>query len=118
EFGDSVRVEWAKSRARWLRWDEEVKKLCDEMRCVLTFLEWEAAKWLSLVGTRSDLSPLVSAGMDAYAKKQAWQRRKLARRFAVMWWPTLELHDLPRQWPAQYLQSQSQPLSHPPNPPV
>ncbi|KZT31902.1 hypothetical protein SISSUDRAFT_994602, partial [Sistotremastrum suecicum HHB10207 ss-3] len=107
EFGDSVRVEWAKSRARWLRWDEEVQRLCEEMRCVLAFSDWEAARWLSLVGSRPDLPPDVQRGVDAYARKQASLLRDQAQYFANMWLPILHLHDLPRKWPAHYLLSTS-----------
>ncbi|KIJ89975.1 hypothetical protein K443DRAFT_55668, partial [Laccaria amethystina LaAM-08-1] len=39
---ESVRIEWAKARARYLRWSEEVQLLKEEMRRVRKTLEWEA----------------------------------------------------------------------------
>jgi hypothetical protein len=38
-------VEWAKSRARAMRWSEELRLLEEEMRRVLVFLEWDANVW-------------------------------------------------------------------------
>ncbi|KAG0691527.1 hypothetical protein DFH29DRAFT_1010861 [Suillus ampliporus] len=40
---DGVRIEWCKSRARALRWSEEVELLREEMRRVLQFFAWQAA---------------------------------------------------------------------------
>ncbi|KAG1871548.1 hypothetical protein F4604DRAFT_1881169 [Suillus subluteus] len=42
---DSLRVEWCKAWARAHWWEEEVQLLCEEMRCVLAFLEWQAGWW-------------------------------------------------------------------------
>ncbi|KAG2028626.1 hypothetical protein BDR03DRAFT_818726, partial [Suillus americanus] len=42
---DGVRVEWCKSRARALRWAEEVDLLQEEMRRVLQFFNWQANWW-------------------------------------------------------------------------
>ncbi|KAG1814844.1 hypothetical protein EV424DRAFT_1473281 [Suillus variegatus] len=41
---DSLHVEWCKARARAHRWEEEVQLLCEEMRHVLSFFEWQA-RW-------------------------------------------------------------------------
>ena len=42
EFNDSMRVEWAKSRARMMRWKEELLIVQEEMRRVLVYLRWRA----------------------------------------------------------------------------
>ncbi|KAG1845839.1 hypothetical protein F4604DRAFT_1884248 [Suillus subluteus] len=40
---DGVRIEWCKTRARALRWSEEVELLREEMRRVLQFFAWQGA---------------------------------------------------------------------------
>ena len=39
-FDDSMRVEWAKTKAWCTRWEEEVVLIEEEMRRVIVFLEW------------------------------------------------------------------------------
>ncbi|KAJ7138991.1 hypothetical protein C8R44DRAFT_606318 [Mycena epipterygia] len=41
----ALRVEWSRAKARKSRWDEEVELLCEEMRRVMRYLEWEAMTW-------------------------------------------------------------------------
>ncbi|KAG1869682.1 hypothetical protein C8R48DRAFT_746879 [Suillus tomentosus] len=41
-LNDAMRVEWAKARARSLRWSEEVLLLKEEMRRVRQYLDWRA----------------------------------------------------------------------------
>ena len=41
----AVRIEWAKARARFLRWMEEVMLLKEEMQWVRKTLEWRAMWW-------------------------------------------------------------------------
>jgi hypothetical protein len=45
ELCDALRVEWCKSRARAMRFTEEVELLQEEMMRVLRFLEWQEAWW-------------------------------------------------------------------------
>ena len=42
-----LRVEWARSRARVKRSSEEVRLLREEMRRVLSYLDWKAEWWKS-----------------------------------------------------------------------
>ncbi|KAH7904941.1 hypothetical protein BJ138DRAFT_1118936 [Hygrophoropsis aurantiaca] len=81
----SVRVEWCKARARKLRWSEEVDLLREEMRRVLRFLDWRVRWWLSRPTTWEGLDPLVSAGLAAYAQRQADLHRSFSKAFEAQW---------------------------------
>ncbi|KAG1853790.1 hypothetical protein C8R48DRAFT_610437 [Suillus tomentosus] len=79
---DGVRIEWCKSRARALRWAEEVELLQEEMRRVLQFLKWQADWWDSRRDTVS-----YSEGLCAYAARQANIRHCMADHFRHLWAP-------------------------------
>ncbi|KAG1888370.1 hypothetical protein F4604DRAFT_1916291 [Suillus subluteus] len=88
---DGVRIEWCKTRARALRWSEEVELLTEEMRRVLEFFTWQQARWeeqgKACVGEcAADIE-----GLRAYAARQANIRRRLADHFRVLWAPFLSL---------------------------
>jgi hypothetical protein len=94
-----------KSRARFLRWDEDVRLLLEEMRRVLVFLSWQA-KWWSLQGThRSNVDGLLDEGLRAYAAKQASIRFKMAKSFAREWYPVLAAFGIDEgiRWPAEFV---------------
>ncbi|KAJ7314160.1 hypothetical protein DFH08DRAFT_972914 [Mycena albidolilacea] len=82
---DSVRVEWARARARKTRWSEEVMLLREEMRRVLRYLGWQAAWWRERTELRTDWPAAVAAGARAYALKQADWHDRLADYFRVKW---------------------------------
>ncbi|KAJ7856844.1 hypothetical protein B0H14DRAFT_3448242 [Mycena olivaceomarginata] len=67
---ESIRVEWARVRARKDRWDEEVMLLREEMRRVLRYLEWQAQWWRDRATRRKDWDSATAAGAEAYALKQ------------------------------------------------
>ncbi|KAJ7704636.1 hypothetical protein B0H14DRAFT_2647595 [Mycena olivaceomarginata] len=74
---DSIRVEWCRARARKVRWSEEVMLLREEMRRVLRYLAWQGVWWRAHALLRSDVSRSITAGIEAYALKQAdWQRSR------------------------------------------
>ncbi|KAH8101661.1 hypothetical protein DFH11DRAFT_1523480 [Phellopilus nigrolimitatus] len=111
EFGKSVRVEWAKAKARVRRWKEEIILLSEEMRRVLAFLAWKADDWLSRRGKRDDLTNDARSGVDAYAAKQAAIMKRLAFGFAREWIPLLrQLNPMP-DWVKTY-QLNVPPLPH------
>ncbi len=91
-YGDSVRVEWAKTKARAMHWGEECHLLVEEMRRVLQALESKASIWDSRRTERTNVSPEVAEGLSAYAAKQAWTLRQLALVFAKTWVPFLSEH--------------------------
>ncbi|KAJ7043420.1 hypothetical protein C8F04DRAFT_1207359 [Mycena alexandri] len=86
ELHDSVRVEWAKAKARKERWEEEVELLREEMRRVLRFLRWRSLWWETRRGTRREqVSQELRAGLEAYAARQAAGARAIARKFKATW---------------------------------
>ncbi|KAG1868741.1 hypothetical protein C8R48DRAFT_598239 [Suillus tomentosus] len=84
---DGVRVEWCKSRARALRWAEEIELLQEEMRRVLQFFDWHANWWDEQQDRLVCETAAQREGLIAYANKQAHIRRQLASRFRVLWAP-------------------------------
>lgn len=81
----AVRVEWAKARARHLRWWEEVHLLKEEMRRVRKTLEWRAAWWEDLRKGWEGLDEAMVEGVNAYASRQANVQRMLHTRFSRLW---------------------------------
>ncbi|KAJ7026189.1 hypothetical protein C8F04DRAFT_1212668 [Mycena alexandri] len=67
----ALRIEWAKTRARSLRWTEEVDLLEEEMRRVLQFLTWRAGWWEEQIGRRGLPEGSQREGETAYAARQA-----------------------------------------------
>jgi hypothetical protein len=83
----ALRVEWAKTRARAMRYREEVDLLEEEMRRVLQFLRWRAEWWRQLSPLRADVQtePALREGHTAYAERQAKIFEKLHDRFQGLW---------------------------------
>ncbi|KAJ7265344.1 hypothetical protein B0H12DRAFT_974044, partial [Mycena haematopus] len=85
----ALKIEWAKTRARFMRRMEEVD-LLEEERCrILQFLGWQADWWESLSNKRpgapeNEADPYAE-GNVAYAKCQAARLRKLADVFTAKW---------------------------------
>ncbi|KAM6493722.1 hypothetical protein JOM56_010083 [Amanita muscaria] len=83
---DSLRIEWCKSRARAMRFSEEVELLLEEMRRVLQFFEWQESWWLDKAEQKNDLmSTMRTEGLQAYAMRQATLRADLCKHFSHMW---------------------------------
>lgn len=98
EYGDSVRVEWTKAKARVERWEEEILLLSEEMRRVLRFLEWKSAWWEEQQEIRPDAPPLLKRGLSAYASKQSAIYSRLASVFADQWIIRLRKLHQPPSW--------------------
>ncbi|KAJ6464664.1 hypothetical protein C8R47DRAFT_992020, partial [Mycena vitilis] len=78
DLHESLRVEWARAKARKTRWEEEVNIIREEMRRVLRYLEWEASSWTARAeATRDDVGTATEAGLKAYALKQAYHHESL-----------------------------------------
>jgi hypothetical protein len=104
-YTQALRIEWCRSRARAMRFSEEVELLNEEMRRVLAFLEWEACCWDARATERvrtpapaagivdpmiEPAMPVISEsaldeGLHAYALRQAAIRRQLFSRFSTQW---------------------------------
>ncbi|KAH9475484.1 hypothetical protein JR316_0012595 [Psilocybe cubensis] len=87
---DILRVEWAKSRARSLRAEEEVLLLKEEMRRVLAYLEWRSEWWRSHQKAIPDASTTLLEGISAYALSQASLQDSLAAHFKKLWMGSLD----------------------------
>ncbi|KAL0955398.1 hypothetical protein HGRIS_001645 [Hohenbuehelia grisea] len=83
--GDAMRQQWSQSRARALRWSEEVELLQEEMRRVGQFLNWQAKWWLAQADRVVRDSPAHQEGQLVYARKQADLRHRLCASFNQNW---------------------------------
>lgn len=90
EFSISMRTEWARSRARAHRWEEEETLLLEEMRRVVAFFTWRAAWWSDQVGRREGISVRLDHGLAIYARRQAAVFEGLATRCGVRWYTYLK----------------------------
>ncbi|RXW22610.1 hypothetical protein EST38_g3254 [Candolleomyces aberdarensis] len=84
---EELRVEWAKSRARAERYDEEIRIVEEEMRRTLRFLSWKSEGWYEKrdVQASRQLSAAVLDGMQAYAERQADMWYRLGHSFQNRW---------------------------------
>ncbi|KAJ7769741.1 hypothetical protein B0H14DRAFT_3509403 [Mycena olivaceomarginata] len=83
---EPLRIEWAKTRAKAMRYAEEVDLLEEEMRRVLQFMDWRADWWMALVGLRAGKQDeALREGHEAYAVRQAGYMRGIRDRFAAQW---------------------------------
>lgn len=81
-----LRVEWLKSRARVMRYREEITMVTDERTFTLKSLAFEAQRWESERSPdREDLDAAGREGVIALAGRQAWIRRSLASSFQSLW---------------------------------
>lgn len=89
-FNASVRIEWAKTKARAERWEEEVLLLKEEMRWALVDMEWHAEQWMKRINQRPNVSSDLFLGLTAYAYKQADFQITLAASYAKSCIPILK----------------------------
>ncbi|KAJ6487351.1 hypothetical protein DFH09DRAFT_1339464 [Mycena vulgaris] len=82
---EALRIEWAKTRARSLRWSEEVDLLEEETRRITQFLLWRSDWWRDRVGQRGLEEGPQAEGERAYALRQAGLQADLSARFTGMW---------------------------------
>ena len=102
EFNESMRVEWAKARARKARWTEEVMILQEEMRRVISFQKWKAAWWLEQASVRYEGDAAILSGVAGYANKQAAICERHAVKCALHWLPQLKMNGIIPDWAAEY----------------
>jgi hypothetical protein len=102
EFSDSMRVEWAKSRARMMRWEEELLIVQEEMRRVLVYLRWRAKWWRERSILRSHADSSMISGISGYAHKQAAICSQMAVRCASYWLARLKAKDIKPEWESDF----------------
>lgn len=78
-------MEWAKGRARHLRWQEEVLLLAEEQRRVLATLQWKADWWDARGSRWEGLDGQVAEGVQAYAQRQRGIQLALHAHFQKLW---------------------------------
>ena len=83
----ALRVQWCRSRARVMRWTEEICLVQEEMRRVCAYLSWYANWWSSHadVGHMKQYDPFLTEGLAAYAERQAHLRTSLQGLFQGLW---------------------------------
>lgn len=86
----ALRIEWCRTRARAMRFSEEVLLLREEMRRTLASLRWYE-DWWEKQGSRRDVQVAIAEGLEAYAQKQAYYRRALHDQFNYLWRQSAEL---------------------------
>jgi hypothetical protein len=102
EFNHSMRTEWAQTRARMYRWNEELLIIQEEMRRVLAYFEWRSTWWLEQANRRTSLESSVQSGVVAYAHKQSTLCLRMAARCAAHWLPVMENHGIFPTWGSKY----------------
>ena len=103
EFNDHMRVEWAKARARVMRWKEELLLVQEEMRRVLEYHKWKAAWWRTQGTLRTHNDATILSGVSGYAHKQAAIALRLATKCAYYWLPWLERKGITPSWAVEYV---------------
>lgn len=111
EFNDTMRAEWAQTRARMCRWEEEVLIIQEEMRRVLAFFEWKSTWWLEQANQRQGLESSIESGVIAYAHKQANICLCMAARCAIYWLPIMKKYSIDPAWRVKY-EEKSMPDTH------
>ena len=108
EYDDTMRAEWARSKARADRWEEEVELLVEEMHRVVMFLEAESTGWQARADARvrglshPRISFDIEDGVRAFAMRHAAVYQALAFRFASTWAPLLNALGRPPKWSEEY----------------
>jgi hypothetical protein len=105
-----MRIEWAKSKARAERWEEEIKLLREEMRRVIEYFSWKAQWWRVQGPRRTDADGYICNGAAAYAAKQAAMFENMAKSFVEVWYPYVMSKGLFVPWPDKYLPTAQQVL--------
>jgi hypothetical protein len=102
EFNDSMRVEWAKARARMSRWQEELLIVQEEMRRVIAYHVWKAAWWREQASLRAYGESAILSGLSGYAHRQAAICSRMAEQCALHWLPHLKRTGATPPWAAGY----------------
>ncbi|KAJ7447609.1 hypothetical protein B0H11DRAFT_1744856 [Mycena galericulata] len=90
-MNEALRIEWAKTRARAMRWREEVDLLEEEMRRTGEFLAWRSNWWKDCIDQRGLEDGAQREGETAYALRQAALLSGLRDSFLVKWGTLPEL---------------------------
>jgi hypothetical protein len=100
-FDEGLRVEWSKSQARKMRWEEEVQIIQEEMRRTIVYYEWKEQWWLQNARQATG-DDSIQHGITAYSHKQAHYCKCLAQGFAMAWLPFLQSEGIKVEWEHRY----------------
>lgn len=100
---EGMRIEWSKSQARKMRWEEEVELIQEEMRRTVVYYEWKASWWLQKNIQDPTIDDSTRHGIAAYAQKQAYYCKCLAESFASTWLPYLQSQGTIPEWGHRYV---------------
>lgn len=105
-FDEGLRVEWSKSQARKMRWEEEVQIIQEEMRRTIVYYERKEQWWLEQnpQPTTIDDTTGIQHGITAYSQKQAHYCKCMAESFARAWLPFLQSEGIKPEWEHRYKQ--------------
>ncbi|KAJ7756130.1 hypothetical protein B0H14DRAFT_2228930, partial [Mycena olivaceomarginata] len=82
----ALRIEWAKARAKAMRYVEETDLLEEEMGHVLQFFQWRADWWRTRIGSRAARQDeALREGHGSYALKQAACQDGMRAGFENQW---------------------------------
>ncbi|KAF7797969.1 hypothetical protein EIP86_009176 [Pleurotus ostreatoroseus] len=85
---EALRVEWAKSLARALRFREEILLIAEEMRRAILYCEIEAFEWIrraQIIYKSTTLSPEERDALTSYAMERSRQEEALGAKWAAKW---------------------------------
>ena len=101
-FDEGLRVEWSKSQARKMRWEEEVQIIQEEMRRTIVYYEWKQQWWLEQILRPTTGDNTIQHGITAYSQKQAHYCKCMAESFARAWLPFLQSEGIKSEWEERY----------------
>jgi hypothetical protein len=101
-FDEGLRVEWSKSQARKMRWEEEVQIIQEEMRRTIVYYEWKQQWWLKQNPQPTTSEDTIQHGISAYSQKQAYYCKCMAESFARAWLPFLQSEGIKPEWEHRY----------------
>jgi len=101
-FDEGLRVEWSKSQARKMRWEEEVQIVQEEMRRTIVYYEWKQQWWLQKTPQETTSEDTIQHGISAYSQKQAHYCKCMAKSFAMAWLPFLQSEGIKPEWEHRY----------------
>ena len=101
-FDEGLRVEWSKSQARKMRWNEEVQIIQEEMRRTIVYYEWKQQWWLKQNHEPATTEDTIQHGISAYSQKQAHYCKCMAESFAKAWLPFLRSEGIKPEWEHRY----------------
>ncbi|KAF6741966.1 hypothetical protein DFP72DRAFT_994725 [Ephemerocybe angulata] len=98
---EAIKVEWAKSRARASRYQEEIRIVREEMNRTIRYFKWKEDSWYEKAGARQAMevtSPEYDEGLRAYARRQGSLCLTLRKRFEHTWqggWSSISDESVP-----------------------